>query len=196
MKYEDISRIYTEKVAEYMANGYAININTMAGHQGEIVKIDLRKGTEVVRILLETEHKNFREAVVLTVGRNLDERIAADADTRRDLTIWNNRLEVIERRTFWQMTKNWREIDFYLEGDAGEQAIEKTEQRSRTRYFNEHPTRDFEGMEKRMVKAVKRHLNRSSFKSQNIKRVWKSWDNNEGRYIYQIKTLKHTIVLH
>ena len=94
------------------------------------------------------------------------------------------------------MTKNWREIDFYLEGEAGEQAIEKTEQRSRTRYFNEHPTRDFEGMEKRMVKAVKRHLNRSSFKSQNIKRVWKSWDNNEGRYIYQIKTLKHTIVLH
>ena len=65
-----------------------------------------------------------------------------------------------------------------------------------TRYFNEHPSRQFEGMEKVMVKAVKRHLNRRSFKSQNIKKVWKTWDNSEGRYLYKVQTLKHTIVLH
>lgn len=196
MRYADISKLYTDKVAEYMANGYAININTMAGHQGEIVKIDLRKGTEVVRVLLETEHRNFRDAVVLTVGRNQDERIATEANSRRDLTIWNNRLEVIEQRTFWQMNRNWRDIDFYLEGAAGEEAIKKQEKRMETRYFNEHPSRQFEGMEKVMAKAVKRHLNRRSFKSQNIKKVWKTWDNSEGRYLYKVQTLKHTIVLH
>ena len=195
MKFTDINMIFTETVANYLNNGYVLNPNTMAGHQGEIAKIDVRKGTEVVRILLETEHKNFREAVVLTVGRNLDERIAADADTRRDLTIWNNRLEVIERRTFWQMTKNWREIDFYLEGEEGEAAIEKHDKRYEMRYHNEHPVREFHGVEKLMAKAAKRHLNRKSFKAQNIQRVWKSWNNDEGRYIYYVKTLKHQFAL-
>lgn len=195
MKFAEISKLYSDTVAAYMANGYVINVNTMSGHQGEIIKIDLRKGDEVIRIMLETERKRFREAVVLTVGRNTDERIATNPYSRQDFTIWNNRLEVIERRAFWQMTKDWRDIDFYLEGEAGEDAIEKHEKRCNARYYNEHPVREFTGVEKLMAKAAKRHLNRRSFKSENIKRVWKTWSENDGRYIYYVKTLKHQFAL-
>lgn len=195
MKFSEINAIFTQKVAEYIANGYTINANTMGGSQGEICKIDLRKGTEVIRVLLDTEHHDFREAVVLIVGRNNDERIANDLGRNGWDTLWNERLEVIEKRTFWQMQKRYREIDYYLEGEEGEQAIAKTWKRTTANCKTEHPDRTFEGVEKSIAKAVRRHLNRPGFKSQNIQKVWKTWNENESRYIYKVQTLKHTIVL-
>ena len=75
MKAKDIEKIYTAKVAEYLAKGYTINPATMSGHQGEIAKIDLKKGDEIIRILLDRAHcwdreENFKiEGVVLRVGR-------------------------------------------------------------------------------------------------------------------------------
>lgn len=195
MKFAEINAIFTQKVAEYIAQGYTINTNTMAGHQGEIGKIDLRKGEEVIRVLLDTEHFHFREAVVLIVGRNTDERVAMSAERGWNETIWNNRLEIIEKRTFWQMQKNYREVDYYLEGESGEQAMEKSRERAMASRVSEHHDRTFEGVEKLIAKAVRRHLNRPGFKSQNVRKVWKSWSEDEGRYFYKVQTLKHTITL-
>lgn len=194
MKFAEINAIYTRKVAEYIANGYTINTNTMAGHQGEIAKIDVRKGTEVIRILMDSERKSFNHAIVIIVGRCTEESIG-EITNQRDLTIWNNRLDVIEKRTFWQMEKEYREVDYYLEGEAGENAIEKGRERRKAKYVDEHPVREFVGVEKLIAKAVKRHLNRPGFKSQNIRRVWKAWNEREARYEYKVQTLKHTITL-
>ncbi len=195
MKFAEINAIFTSKVAEYIANGYTINTATMSGHQGEIGKVDLRKGEEVIRVLLDTEHHHFREAVVLIVGRNTDESISKNTGRNGWDTIWNNKLEIIEKRTFWQMQKDYREIDYYLEGEAGEQAMEKSRERAKDSHGSEHPDRTFEGVEKLIAKAVRRHLDRPGFKSQNIRKVWKTWNENEGRYTYKVQTLKHIIVL-
>lgn len=194
MKYSEIEAIYTEKVTEYIAKGYSINTNTMSGHQGEIAKIDLRKDGEIIRILMDTERDNhFHEAVVIIVGRNTDENAARRTGRSGYDTIWNYKLEVIEKRTFWQMQKDYRDVDFYLEGEAGEKALETRSSRFKARHFNPTPDKIFKDVEKTVVKAVKRHLNRTSFKVQNIVKVWKTW--NEGRYIYKVQTLKHTITL-
>lgn len=194
MKFAEINAIYTRKVAEYIANGYTINTNTMAGSQGEIAKVDVRKGNEVIRILMDSERKSFNHAIVIIVGRCIEESIG-EITSQRDLIIWNNSLEVIEKRTFWQMEKEYREVDYYLEGEAGEKAIEKGRERRKTMFVNEHPVREFVGVEKIVAKAVKRHLNRPGFKSQNIRRVWKVWSERESRYEYKVQTLKHTITL-
>ena len=78
MKSTDINAIYAEKVAEFLNAGYQINTNTMNGSQGEIAKIDFRKGNEVIRVLLHSEtvwgeHFRTSEAIILTVqpGRGL-----------------------------------------------------------------------------------------------------------------------------
>ena len=195
MKYADINALFTQKVAEYIGKGYVINSTTMAGHQGEIAKVDLRNDHEIIRIWFGTAYRNFRDGLTVMVGRTTNERLMQPMTSRRSDTLWTNDLEVIEERTFWQMQKGYREVDFYVEGEAGEKAIELHEKRCEQRYFVQHPQRDFAGVERKMVSAVKRHLNKSSFKVANIKRVWKQWDKDQSRYLYKIQTLKHTIVL-
>ena len=54
MKSAEINAIYAAKAAEYLAAGYTINTNSMNGSQGEIAKIDFRKGDEVIRLMLNS----------------------------------------------------------------------------------------------------------------------------------------------
>ena len=115
MKFRQIEAIYTEKVAEYIAKGYTVNASTMSGHQGEIAKIDLRKGDEIIRVMLDTERCSFHSAVVIIVGRNTDDRIAKSTELHSYDTIWNNLLEIIEKRisgrwkrTTARWTFSWR----------------------------------------------------------------------------------------
>ena len=53
MTRKDIDRIYTEKVAELLAQGYQIHTGSMGGSQGEIAHTDFIKGSEILRLLLE-----------------------------------------------------------------------------------------------------------------------------------------------
>lgn len=55
MKFNAINKMFTEKVAEYIAKGYIINTGTMGGSQGEIGKVDLVKDKELIRIWLNSE---------------------------------------------------------------------------------------------------------------------------------------------
>ena len=52
-KREDIQDQYTEMVDRYIRKGYVINPESMSGSQGEIAKIDLTDGGEIVRVYME-----------------------------------------------------------------------------------------------------------------------------------------------
>ena len=74
MNQNDINRAFTEKVTELIAQGYQINPATMGGSQGEIGKVDLRKGNDIIRVLL-TEDGGFRDDpahFTLAIGRCTD----------------------------------------------------------------------------------------------------------------------------
>lgn len=188
MKFAEINAIFTSKVAEYITKGYTINAPTMSGHQGEIGKVDLRKGEEVIRVLLDTERHHFREAVVLIVGRNTDESISKNIGRTGWDTIWNNKLEIIEKRTFWQMQKDYREIDYYLEGEEGEKAIELGNSRH-TNEANLHPRMDYsnnDAVKAAILPAVRRHLDKPRMKADRIATVIRTWD--AGRYNYYVTT--------
>lgn len=106
MKHTDIESIMTAKVAEYIAKGYTFSTATMSGSQGEIAKVDVRKGGEIIRILLTSENRwddngEYR-TVTLTVGRSKQVRKSHPFDTMCH-TIWNKELEVIERREFYSV---------------------------------------------------------------------------------------------
>ena len=90
MTMNDIRRIYTQKVAELLAQGYQINPETMNGSQGEMAHIDLTNGSEILRVLIETcgsYGESYGDILTIRVGRCNDEIRG------RWLTIWNSRLE-------------------------------------------------------------------------------------------------------
>lgn len=93
---KDIENAFTAKVAQYLADGYVFNLTTMNGSQGENGKVDLRKGDEVIRILLSERYEGDFVIRYLLVGRNTNHLRDGWMDT-----IWNNDLEEIERTDFY-----------------------------------------------------------------------------------------------
>lgn len=112
MKMVDINKMFSDKVAEYLNNGYILCPQSMSGHQGEIGKVDFIKGNELIRVWLNSE-SSYRwsddtawqgNIVVLRVSRwnRPVERILMD------MTVWASDLEHIEEYNFYQVS-NWGE---------------------------------------------------------------------------------------
>ncbi len=139
MKFAEINEMFSAKVAEYLTNGYVMHPYTMAGHQGEIAKVDMCNGHEVIRVWLDKVHADtfhFRHGVRLTVGRCTDERLIKERGYLWEDTMWCDRMEVVEQKVFWQMNgKDWRETDWYIEGEDGIAAMKKTDDRCERKYI-------------------------------------------------------------
>lgn len=101
MTKQDIRIAFTETISDLLAKGYFIFPDTMGGTQGEIAKIDLINGTEVVRVFLDTTHNpdTFATQIKLIVGK-APERAYELYDT-----IWSNKLEVLSQRIFQETGK-------------------------------------------------------------------------------------------
>lgn len=116
MNKDDISRVYTAKIAELLSAGYQINPWTMSGSQGEIAKVDLTNGSEIIRVLIETSHEfPIGKIVTITIGRVVEQG---------ELTIWNDRLEVCSQIKFAEIAE-----DYYTTYDEGVKSGEKRVQR-------------------------------------------------------------------
>ena len=104
MKRIEIDKIFARMLGEYLAKGYVVNTNTMGGHQGEVAKVDLRKGDDVLRMSLDKgrDWKADADWYVLTVGR------ATEPVRKEDgAIIWTERCDEIERHVFYQIGKDW-----------------------------------------------------------------------------------------
>lgn len=111
----EINTAFTSKVAEYLAKGYTFNTNTMNGSQGEIAKVDLTDGTEIVRVLLDSfsDYDTGTEGLEILVGRVTDTKIRPHEVGSISSTIWNNRLEVLETERFYKLGSDRHNGIFY-----------------------------------------------------------------------------------
>ena len=114
MRAHEIEAIFTALVAEYVSKGYTISLATMRGSQTrEIGKVDVRKDGEIIRIVLEEAYdwtiENSKEMLNLTVGR-VSENVKANSYDPFSIgcrSIWNDKLEVISRRTFYKLSNSY-----------------------------------------------------------------------------------------
>ena len=108
MNQNDINRIFTEKVTELIGQGYQINPATMSGSQGEYAHVDLRKGTEIIRVLLDdgSDYEEGVDFMRLVVGRCTDQ-IRMGTFDRLGNTIWNNKLEIFFEIKFAKIAENY-----------------------------------------------------------------------------------------
>lgn len=126
MKRQNISKLFTEIVIEYIGKGYIFNTTTMSGSQGEDAKVDLTNGEEVIRVFLDRFSEPRHDGLVIRVGR-------APADTEPNIewcsNIWNNKLEVISEERFYELGSGYHERKFYGIREESEAAHELRFQR-------------------------------------------------------------------
>ena len=129
MNQNDINRAFTEKVTELLSRGYQIYPGTMGGSQGEIAHVDLYRGNEIIRVLLDHSagHGEKPDGVRLIVGRNTD-RIRMNCFDKLGNTIWNNHLEILSEIEFCQIGEN-----YYTDAEAGRAIQKKRDARRRAR---------------------------------------------------------------
>lgn len=113
MKMNEIYKVFTEKVNEYIQRGYYIHASSMKGHQGEVGKVDLSNGKELIRVWLSSECSKswlsdspdvwHGDILVLRVGKwNYP---ASDAD--RGCTTWMSDFEIIEEIIYYAISPKW-----------------------------------------------------------------------------------------
>lgn len=145
MKFEAVNKIYTQKVAEWIAKGYWINAGTMSGSQGEYAHVDLTNGTEIIRVLMEDKCGwSEADSVVIVVGRCTDNVKIGNPD-RIGNTIWNQHLEVITEDRFYKIGHRWSA--WYGTKEEADAAEAKAMERSAARRDKEFKTKEFKGAE-------------------------------------------------
>lgn len=197
MKAIEIEKIYTVKVSEYIAAGYTIYPATMGGHQGEIAKIDLARGEEIIRILLTDEriwNKVMHvpmDGVTLKVLRADRPGALRPFDTWN--TLWTDKMETVEERSFYQPAT---ESDYFTEDlDAYTAMLE----RRSAHWENRRPDGNTSEMllgDKHLAIA-KRYLQRKGFEriAKNSYHITRSTD-AKGGSTYYITYKRATYKLH
>ena len=198
MKKNDIRTAYTQKVAELLAQGYTIFPDTMSGHQGEIAKVDLTNGSEILRVLLEREycrHIHDKESfwgdtIVLTVGR-------AAADTRVggnfDGTIWNQRLEPIFQIE-WAEIGRRRGAAWYTDIEEGLR-IQKL-QLARYRAQDGTQRTPLDGAWRTVaLRLLRKQPRMKTCRLEDIEKMERVWDPEKNRRSYEIRAKGHSFTI-
>lgn len=103
MKRFDVDKIFGLMVKDYLDKGYVINTDSMRGIQGEIAKVDLLKGKELIRVSLSKgcDYRNhYTDTLVLVVGRYTKDIVPG-------WTYWNDDFDDIERDVIYQIGNDW-----------------------------------------------------------------------------------------
>lgn len=153
MKYAEINTRYTEIVTEYMSKGYTINTASMRGSQGEVAKIDLTDGNEIIRIYVASfsDWRADAEGYEIVVGKCKDDTKPNSDDNWN--TIWNGHLEILHTERFYKISRH-REDYFGTKEEAEAAGAKRIERFNRRRNAPEKYTPSAEAMEiaKRIVR--------------------------------------------
>ena len=138
MKFADINKKFTELTAEYIAKGYTFNSATMSGQQGEIAKVDLTNGVEIIRIVLDDFHTY--DELELDGVRVAALRCAGDITPNAygcHQTIWTDNCEVIFEEKFYALGEKYgRREPMYDTLEAATAAKQLQYDRRRARRVN------------------------------------------------------------
>ena len=195
MNQNDINRTFTEKVTELLGRGYQIYPGTMSGSQGEIAHIDLYKGDEIIRVLLDrmSGYGEKPDGIRLVVGRNAD-RIRMNCFDKLGNTIWNSHLKILSEIEFCQIGEN-----YYTDVETGKVIQEKRDTRQTARW--ESIRRDLpDAFKCAALKYVQRQQRMKSCKLSDITRVTRvnrcSWGKaTPALYCYEIEARGKTFKL-
>ena len=179
MKRTELNTIFTAKVNEYLAKGYTFNTETMAGSQGEIAKVDLTNGEEIIRVIMEREYNwELGDYFTIIVGRATEVEPGIGGST-----IWNKDLEVLDQEIFYQAAHN---SDYLITEEEAERNANKHQARMARRTSNmiEEVITD-KALIKALVPYIQHLKGCKSVKARHLARVSKR-SLSDGTYRYTI----------
>lgn len=197
MKFEEINRAFTDMVATYMRKGYTINSGTMSGSQGEMAKVDMTNGKELIRIYLEkfsywrdpeTGKYFWFDGVRLTVGRCKDEIPVNSDDTWH--VFWMDHMEVIYQNEFYRVSGR---SGWYITKKQALEVQAKREARSESRRIRKSPNLP-EAAKEIVLPFMRRQHRCKSITLKEIAAVTKATDN--GKVSYYVHAKGNTYRLH
>lgn len=113
MNETEVSKAFSDKVAEQFSKGLTLFPQTMAGHQGEISKVDFTDGKGTIyRVVLYSKDIKFgdkwydtREAVVLEVRKYSAEEEHINTNEFSNFnTLWTEHGEKVEKTIYYRFT--------------------------------------------------------------------------------------------
>ena len=133
MKYIEVNQRYTDLVANYITAGYHFNTATMSGSQGEIARVDLTNGTEIITIYIESfsdwSGENDLKGVQICIA-HVSQQDELTPDCHEGYrTLWLSHAEVEHRERYYQVGRdaNW----FVTEEEAKAAAAKQYERYTR-----------------------------------------------------------------
>lgn len=166
MKYIDINKKFSEIVAGYLSRGYIINSSTMSGSQGEITKVDVTDGVEIIRIAV-TEFRDWKanlEGIEIVTGVAVNTDVVPHRERRHGWnTIWEHEIEIMERVRFYEIGDTPYNGKFYGTEDEAKAAAEL----KLRRYVLRHPIRQSAVDSPEAIRIAKSYIQRT----QGVKRV-------------------------
>ena len=190
MKFAEINKRYTEIVTDYINRGYTIHTGTMSGSQGDIAKIDLTDGKEIIRIVIYSNYTVSYHVIGITVGKATD-NVRVNDNSHCDI-IWNQNLNIIAEYNFYEIgnNSNW----YGTKEDANKQHLKAVERMNNRHVDNEKILSEY--AKTIACKIINKKPKCKSIRLKDIECVWKEYYPDESikvRYFARAK-LK-TIVL-
>lgn len=189
MKIADINRKYTEIVSNYISRGYTINPGTMSGSQGEVAHTDLTNGNEIVRVLIDSFidcDGTALDGYEIIVGISTD---YVNPNAYGYDTIWNNRLNVVDRHKFYSVSVSDypNEKSFFGTKEDAQKASDKLHER-RLAKLDASKTVHFTGKALKIAESVvKRNLGIKNVSKSKLE-VFKTFENGKNRYFVQYRS--------
>ena len=184
MKKADLNTIFTAKVNNYLTKGYTFYTESMGGSQGEIAKVDLTNGEEVIRILIDHNYSNWHGDLHLNDGYSVKVGRATEIHPSFDgKLIWNNKLEILDQEDFYQAGYH---TDYLITKEEAIANAEKHEARFKARIStSSEETITDKAVIKALIPYIQKLNGCKSVKARHIKELTKYHPGN-GTYSYHI----------
>lgn len=195
MRRIDIERMFTEIVSKYIAMGYTLHTESMRGSQGEVSKVNLRKGEELIGIVLNRYYKSWNRGFEIKVGRYKNpDNYSLD----RLETAWLNYFDYFETHKFVCMNDDYycdKEWFINEEDFKSEEYRKKQYERSLRKYEKPRTLIENEKMIKYVLPKVKTFKGFKTCKASDIRIEKVTWGDTHhngyrvsarGKVVYSI----------
>lgn len=188
MTIKEINKLFTDKMIEYVNNGYIVNTNTMGGTQGEQAMVDLTNGEYIIRLYIDIKSESLINHLHI-----IAERIKMRKKFKRgwDNTIWNGDNEVIFDKSFIEIDYGRYYVD--EESDEYKQIKAKRKQRYENGFRQRNTKIYFENPKAKTIalKLIKKYPRTKTIKEKDITYVYKHlWGFERTKAVYYYAVCK------